>query len=92
MKTKKSFFAILAFLMAIGSAFASEYFLAVPAWTKKSDVPGQTADCVQRLTCSANGTPCSITFLNQGVNITVPAYDGSERNETTCGERLMHTP
>jgi hypothetical protein len=92
MKTKKSFFAILAFLMAIGSAFASEYLLAAPAWTKKIDVPGQTADCVKRLSCSGSGTPCSITFLNQNVIITVPAYDGATQNETTCGERLMHTP
>lgn len=92
MKTRVSLLGSLAFLLAIGSALASEYLFAEPAWTMKSDVPGQVSDCVQRQSCSGSGELCSITFNNQGVAITVPAYDGETQSETSCGDRLLHTP
>jgi hypothetical protein len=70
MKTKNVFVALV-FMMAIGSAVASEIFVAVDAYSRKIDVEGQVQDCQLRTTCPNNGTAtCDFTFDHDGLSST----------------------
>ena len=86
MKNRRSFFAALAFVLAIGSAFASEYLIPQQGFTKRSEVPdGQTENCRPRETCDGIGAPCRMIVSNVLVNL----YDGIPQTSTTCGTQLQ---
>jgi len=78
----------LAFTLAVGSALASEFLVSSTAYSKKSDVPGQEANCVERDTCPGGSSNCNITFDPGSGTITVPGYDGSTQTTLSCGNRL----
>lgn len=83
----------MAFLLAIGSAFASEYLLASPAWTSKSDVPVQANNCELRGQCQGTMSPCTISIDHDGNPATtersVQLYDGSVQSQQSCGVALL---
>lgn len=85
----KNVFTALVFMLAIGSAVASDVLLSQVAYSKKADVSGQQADCQERGICSGGTVDCSITFDPDGTGplgyITRPMYEGIG---TSCGARL----
>jgi hypothetical protein len=83
----KSLLAAIAFIVAIGSAIASEKLLAQTAWTHISDVPDQSLPCEQRQSCTGDNEECFVQAIVDGEVELVPAYDGSP-SPTTCGIRL----
>lgn len=87
MKTKNVLVAIV-FMLAMGSAFASERLFATDAYSKRADVPGQIGPCQQRTTCpNVSGPVCQFTFDHDGnsgtADITVNMWDSS------CGVQLL---
>lgn len=78
----KSFLAALAFILAIGSAVASEKFLNQQAYSSKDDVPSQEEQCEPREFCASTGSDC----LVQVGGIDVPGYDAAPG--PGCGEVL----
>lgn len=86
---KTNLFAVAVFMMAIGTAVASDYLLAVPGYTRKADVPGQVADCEQRGSCEGNMIACEVTFDHDNDPLTAPItrqlWDASSG---TCGVQL----
>lgn len=88
MKTKNVLAAIV-FMLAIGSAFASEYLLAVNAYSKKSDgVPNQVGDCELRGTCpNVTGPVCQITFDDDANPVTPPIT--ANMYNSTCLVQLL---
>lgn len=78
------------FMTAIGSAVASEFFAPVPAYSRKTDVPGQVDDCVQRGTCDGTLNACIISF-DHDVNPLTPNISRqmySANTGTSCGVEL----
>jgi hypothetical protein len=82
MKTK-NFLTVLAFAIAIGSAFASQHF-GTTGYSRKADVSGQTADCQSRKICTGSTVACEITLTSP--NVTVDLFDASTGS---CGNLLM---
>ncbi|MBA4058664.1 MAG: hypothetical protein C0490_28365 [Marivirga sp.] len=85
MKNRKNFLTALAFVLAIGSALASEFFVAQQGYTKRSEVPdSQSEDCKPREFCNGNANPCTMIIGSSVVNL----YDGSTQSQSTCGQIL----
>ncbi len=82
MKNKKGIFTALAFALAIGSAFASDYFGFKQGFTNRTEVPdNQPDDCLPREFCVGIDTPCTMVVGSTIVNL----YDGSVQTPTLCG-------
>lgn len=81
------------FVLAVGSAVASDVLLSQVAYSKKADVPGQEADCQERGVCEGGQIDCSIAFDPDGSgplpNALYPMYEGIG---TSCGARLKQEP
>ncbi len=88
MKTR-NFLAVIVLLAAIGSAFASDYFMVAAAYTSKIDVPSQAGDCQLRGTCIGTAIACTISLDHDGnsftPNINVPFRDGITKPGLPCG-------
>jgi hypothetical protein len=70
MKTK-NVFAAIAFMVAIGTAVASEYLVDVDAYSRQADVQGQLQDCQVRGSCPNVGSNvCQISFDHDGLSST----------------------
>ena len=82
MKTK-NFLTVLAFAVAIGSAFASEHF-GTTGYSRKADVSGQISDCQQRKICTGSTVQCTIDLGSPAVIVNL--FDTSTG---TCANALM---
>lgn len=94
MKKSRNILFAMAFMFAIGSAVASEYLVAVNAYSSKDDVPSQATNCVLRGACSGSGVDCQITFDPDGSG-PLPVQsaimrDGKDPQNTRCGDVLKH--
>ena len=68
MKKLKLKLPLIAFMLAIGSAFASEKLFPTESYTRKVDLPTQVENCMERGTCDGSSGVCSATFGTITVN------------------------
>lgn len=84
---------LLAFVLAIGTALASETFVSDAAWTHIDDVPDQTSTCEQRLTCPGGSVTCKLSFqIGETSYQDIPAYNGINPTTGNCGTLLQMNP
>jgi hypothetical protein len=81
MKRFRMIFPLVAFLVALGSAFASSLNPPIQGYIKVSN-PLQP--CQTSVQCNNNGATC----LDAGR----PVFDGSTISSTSCGAALNHQP
>jgi hypothetical protein len=91
MKNRISILSVLAVVLAITTATASQHLLANQGYASKAEVIAQQGtqheDCKQIQMCEGTGEACEVTFLAEnGQPITLVLRDSS------CGSTLQRNP
>ena len=77
MKSLKLILPVVAFLFAIVSAFASDYFVDLAMGKRPSDlvcVQGTLIQPIAKCTTTSSNSRCTVQIIDQSENVIVPAF------------------